>query len=179
MVKTKTVPASSHLVVMCGLFQDVSDKYSLHYPKLYAPGQRDLFFNKRVFAQSIAEAIASSVLLFFMSLGALSNCVNPAGLDVGNLTSFGFLIASILIVTVTLRVGRSVGRQRTYRGTKHTHTHTHTFNGPLSGTTRVSRYQKGKTNLDFIEARESEWQWHQLDHVQVCTSLQTDNYYFK
>ena len=126
MVKTKTVPASSHLVVMCGLFQDVSDKYSLHYPKLYAPGQRDLFFNKRVFAQSIAEAIASSVLLFFMSLGALSNCVNPAGLDVGNLTSFGFLIASILIVTVTLRVGRSVGRQRTYRGTKHTHTHTHT-----------------------------------------------------
>jgi len=29
----------------------------------------------------------------------------------------------------------------------HTHTHTHTFNGPFSGTTRVSRYQKGKTNL--------------------------------
>ena len=36
-------------------------------------------------------------------------------------------------------------------------THTHT------------RYQKGKTNLDFIEARDSEWQWHQLSHVQVCT----------
>jgi len=32
------------------------------------------------------------------------------------------------------------------------------FNGPLSGTTRVSRYQKGKTNLDFTEARDSEWQ---------------------
>ena len=27
-----------------------------------------------------------------------------------------------------------------------THTHTHTFNGPLSETTQVSRYQKGKTN---------------------------------
>jgi len=27
----------------------------------------------------------------------------------------------------------------------HTHTHTHQFNGPLSGTTRVSRYQRGKT----------------------------------
>jgi len=40
----------------------------------------------------------------------------------------------------------------------------------------VSRYQKGKTNLDFTEARESEWQWHQLEHVQVCTSLQTDNH---
>ena len=43
-------------------------------------------------------------------------------------------------------------------------THTHT------------RYQKGKTNLDFTEARDSEWQWHQLEHMQVCTSLQTDNH---
>ena len=56
------------------------------------------------------------------------------------------------------------------------HTHTHPFNGPLSGTTRVSRYQKGKTNLDFTGARDSEWQWNQLDHMQVCTLLQTDNH---
>ena len=48
-----------------------------------------------------------------------------------------------------------------------THTHTHPFNGPFSGTTRVSRYQKGKTNLDFTEARDSEWQWHQLA---ICKS---------
>ena len=46
----------------------------------------------------------------------------------------------------------------------------------MSGTTRVSRYQKGKTNLDFTEARDSEWQWYQLGHMQVCTSLQTDNH---
>jgi len=39
----------------------------------------------------------------------------------------------------------------------------------------VSQYQKGKTNLDFTEARDSEWQWHQLGHMQVCTLLQTDN----
>ena len=58
----------------------------------------------------------------------------------------------------------------------YTRTHTHTFNGPFSGTTRVSRYQKGKTNLDFTEARDSGWQWHQLGHTQVCTSLQTDNH---
>jgi len=51
----------------------------------------------------------------------------------------------------------------------YTHTHTHPFNGPLSGTTRVSRYQKGETNLDFTEARDSERQWHQLGHMQVCT----------
>jgi len=40
----------------------------------------------------------------------------------------------------------------------------------------VSRYQKGKTNLDFTEARDSEWQWHQLGHMQVCILLQTDNH---
>ena len=50
------------------------------------------------------------------------------------------------------------------------------FNGPLYGTTRVSRYQKGKTDLDFTEARDSEWQWHQLGHMQVCISLQKDNH---
>ena len=84
--------------------------------------------------------------------------------------------------------------------TTHTHTHTHThltalFPG-LPGVlararfvydyalykftfiiiTQVSRYQKGKTNLDFTEARDSEWQWHQLGHMQVCTSLQTGNH---
>ena len=56
------------------------------------------------------------------------------------------------------------------------HTHTHPNNGPMSRTTQVSRYQKGKTNLDFTGARDSEWQWHQLGHMQVCTSLQTDNH---
>jgi len=54
--------------------------------------------------------------------------------------------------------------------------HTHPFNGLFSGTTWVSRYQKCKTNLDFTKARDSEWQWHQLEHMQVCTSLQTDNH---
>jgi len=56
------------------------------------------------------------------------------------------------------------------------HTHIHPFNGLLSRTTRVGQYQKGKTNLDFTEATDSEWQWHQLGHMQVCTLLQADNH---
>jgi len=40
----------------------------------------------------------------------------------------------------------------------------------------MSQYQKGKINLDFTEARDSEWQWHQLGHMQVCISLQTNNH---
>ena len=40
----------------------------------------------------------------------------------------------------------------------------------------MSQYQKGTTNLDFTEARDSEWQCRQLGCMQVCTSLQTDNH---
>ena len=58
----------------------------------------------------------------------------------------------------------------------HTHTHIHPFNGPFSGTTQVSQYQKGKTNLDFTEATDSEWQWHQLGHMQLCNTLQRDQH---
>jgi len=43
-------------------------------------------------------------------------------------------------------------------------------------TTQVSWYQKGKINPDFTEASDSEWQWNLLGHMQVCTSLQTDNH---
>jgi len=50
------------------------------------------------------------------------------------------------------------------------------FNDHFFGTSWVSRYQKGKTNQDFTEARDKEWQWHQLDHMQICTSFQTDNH---
>jgi len=64
------------------------------------------------------------------------------------------------------------------------HTYTllplHLFNSLFCRTTWVSHYQKGKTSLDFNEARDDGvlgWQWHQLDHMQtVCTSLQTDNH---
>ena len=56
------------------------------------------------------------------------------------------------------------------------HIHTYRLTALFPGTTRVSRYQKGKTDLDFTEARDSEWQWHQLGHMQVSTSLQANNH---
>jgi len=59
------------------------------------------------------------------------------------------------------------------RARTHTHTHAQLLYCPLhfvSRFTQVSWYQKGKINLDFNEARDSEWQWHQLGHVQICTS---------
>jgi len=50
--------------------------------------------------------------------------------------------------------------------------------GDLRNSRAFSRHQKGEADLDFTEARDSEWQWqwHQLGHMQVCASLQTDNH---
>jgi len=60
----------------------------------------------------------------------------------------------------------------------HTHTTVLLLCWNLSGTTRVSRYQKGKTRKGknqsgFTGARDSEWQWHLLGYMQVCTSSKT------
>jgi len=42
--------------------------------------------------------------------------------------------------------------------------HTHTFKSPFPGLPR-----RAGTSMDFSEARDSEWQWHQQGHMQVCT----------
>ena len=50
---------------------------------------------------------------------------------------------------------------------------------PLLQDNLASWYKKGRTSLDFNEARNDWvlwWQWHQLELMQtICTSLQTDN----
>ena len=78
-------------------------------------------------------------------------------------------------ICLLTRDSYEVSQTFTYRTQHNTHTHIR-LTALFCGTTRVSQYQKGKTNLDFTEARDSEWQWHQLGHMQVCISLQTDNH---
>jgi len=59
----------------------------------------------------------------------------------------------------------------------HAHTHTHTrLTALFPGLPRSAGTRKAKPYLDFTAARDSEWQWHQLGHMQVCISLQTDSH---
>ena len=58
---------------------------------------------------------------------------------------------------------------------QNTHTHTHTC---LTALFPVLHGWAGTRKVKPIWIslkQDSEWQWHQLDHMQVCTSLQTDN----
>jgi len=89
---------------MCYYVQDVSEADSVRYPKLYTPGHYDVLFNKRVFARSVAEGIVSSLVLFFVPYFAFYDAVKPDGLDIAGHKAFGCVVASALIVTVTLRV---------------------------------------------------------------------------
>jgi len=58
---------------------------------------------------------------------------------------------------------------------QNTHTHTH-LTALFPGLPRWAGTRKVKPIWIFTEARDSEWQWHQLGHMQVCTSLHTDNH---
>ena len=58
------------------------------------------------------------------------------------------------VLPVLTEIGSSFCNLQTYKDIM---TYTHSFNGPFSGTTQVSRYYKSKTNLDFTNARDSEW----------------------
>jgi len=47
--------------------------------------------------------------------------------------------------------------------------HTHTRLTALFWDYPDEPVPEGKSNLDFTETRDSEWQWHQLGNMQVCT----------
>ena len=99
--------------------------------------------------------------------------LDAAGSMDGNLFVEGSSFDDILMDLADQLNDTSTGE---FLNTQQTRSHTHWFSGPLSRTTGMSQYQKGTANLDFTEARDSEWQWHQLGHMQVCTLLQTDNH---
>ena len=47
---------------------------------------------------------------------------------------------------------------------------------PWCGQPSDRGWLKNRTEHTFTEAIDSEWQWRQLGHMQVCTTLQTDNH---
>ena len=64
----------------------------------------------------------------------------------------------------------------TVPATVHTHTHTHLLFTALWILSGITGWAGTRTNLDFTEARDSEWQWHQLGHMQIYTLPQTDSH---
>ena len=63
---------TSQPVLALGIFdQDVNDKLSVKFPKLYTPGLTSSLFNKQEFFRSALQGFVTSCVLFFMNYGKL------------------------------------------------------------------------------------------------------------
>lgn len=76
----------------------------MKHPKLYLPGQKGILFNRKEFLFSVMHGIISSIVLFFIPYGAMFYDVDSSGKDVSDFQSFGFAVATILVIVVNLQV---------------------------------------------------------------------------
>ena len=76
----------------------------MKYPKLYEPGQKGNLFNRKEFLFSVMHGIISSLVLFFIPYGTMFQSVNADGKDAADIQSFGFAVATILVIVVNLQV---------------------------------------------------------------------------
>lgn len=89
---------------LCFPLKDVSDKLSLRFPGLYVVGQRDLLFNYKRFFVSLLHGVLTSMILFFIPLGAYLQTVGQDGEAPSDYQSFAVTIASALVITVNFQV---------------------------------------------------------------------------
>ncbi|XP_043584122.1 phospholipid-transporting ATPase ID isoform X2 [Bombus pyrosoma] len=92
-------------VMAVGIFdQDVNDKNSLMYPKLYAPGLQNLLFNKKEFCWSAIHGFFASCVLFLVPYGTYKDGVSPKGYVLSDHMLLGSVVATILVIVVTVQI---------------------------------------------------------------------------
>ncbi|XP_029405748.2 phospholipid-transporting ATPase ID isoform X4 [Bactrocera dorsalis] len=93
-------------VLALGVFeQDVSDKHSIEYPKLYTPGLKSQLFNTREFVYSVLHGAFSSLILFLIPYGTYKDGISPNGLILSDHMTLGAVVATILIIDNTAQIG--------------------------------------------------------------------------
>ncbi|XP_011498732.1 PREDICTED: phospholipid-transporting ATPase ID isoform X1 [Ceratosolen solmsi marchali] len=92
-------------VLAIGIFdQDVNDKNSLMYPKLYTPGHQNLLFNKKEFCWSALHGFFASCVLFLVPYGTYKDGVSPKGYVLSDHMLLGSVVATILVIVVTVQI---------------------------------------------------------------------------
>ncbi|NXL37155.1 AT8B1 ATPase, partial [Glaucidium brasilianum] len=95
---------SSLPVLLVGLLdQDVSDKLSLRFPRLYVLGQKDLLFNYEKFFLSLLHGAITSLIIFFIPYGAYLKTMGQDGEAPSDYQSFAVTAASSLIFVVNFQ----------------------------------------------------------------------------
>nr|XP_046162951.1 phospholipid-transporting ATPase IC-like [Oncorhynchus gorbuscha] len=96
---------SSLPVLLVGLLdQDVNDKLSRKFPKLYLPGQQGALFNYKNFFISLFHGIFTSLVVFFIPYGAFLQTMGQNGEAPSDYQSLAVVMASSLIFTVNMQI---------------------------------------------------------------------------
>ncbi|XP_017076835.2 LOW QUALITY PROTEIN: phospholipid-transporting ATPase ID [Drosophila eugracilis] len=92
-------------VLALGVFeQDVSDKNSVEFPRLYTPGLKSELFNIREFIYSVLHGAFTSLVLFLIPYGVYKDGVSANGFIVSDHMTLGAVVATILIVDNTAQI---------------------------------------------------------------------------
>ncbi|KAH8280086.1 hypothetical protein KR018_005067 [Drosophila ironensis] len=92
-------------VLALGVFeQDVSDKNSLEFPRLYSPGLKSELFNIREFIYSVLHGAFTSLILFLIPYGVYKDGISQNGFIVSDHMTLGAVVATILIVDNTAQI---------------------------------------------------------------------------
>lgn len=94
-------------VLALGIFeQDVSEKDSIEYPKLYTPGLTNELFNVKEFMRSVMHGIFSSLVTFIIPWGTYRDGIGPDGLVLSDHMTLASVMAAILILDNTAQVSQ-------------------------------------------------------------------------
>uniref|UniRef100_A0A669B3Q3 Phospholipid-transporting ATPase n=1 Tax=Oreochromis niloticus TaxID=8128 RepID=A0A669B3Q3_ORENI len=85
---------------MCLFDQDVNDRWSLQHPELYAPGQKNQYFNKKAFVSYLIHGCYCSLIIFFIPWASMNDAVRNDGKDIVSHPSFAFLLQTCLLAVV-------------------------------------------------------------------------------
>ncbi|KAH8288513.1 hypothetical protein KR054_004161 [Drosophila jambulina] len=92
-------------VLALGVFeQDVSDKNSVEFPRLYTPGLKSELFNIREFIYSVLHGAFTSLILFLIPYGVYRDGVSHDGYILSDHMTLGAVVATILIVDNTAQI---------------------------------------------------------------------------
>uniref|UniRef100_A0A3P9CGV0 Phospholipid-transporting ATPase n=1 Tax=Maylandia zebra TaxID=106582 RepID=A0A3P9CGV0_9CICH len=85
---------------MCLFDQDVNDRWSLYHPQLYAPGQKNQYFNKKAFVSYLIHGCYCSLIIFFIPWASMNDAVRNDGKDIVSHPSFALLAQTCLLIVV-------------------------------------------------------------------------------
>lgn len=92
-------------VLALGVFeQDVNEKNSILYPKLYTPGLTNALFNTTEFIKSVLHGVFSSLILFLIPYGTYKDGISPQGFVMGDHQLLASVLAIILILDNTMQI---------------------------------------------------------------------------